>query len=114
MAGVGDHGIDFGVVVLGVVMEEEELFDATFKSEFDYVVDAAVTPAAVLSVFFAVVLGVHDKDVDVFQECGDLAVFVAGVFEFGGVAAAAELGIVAMAEVRFIVGEESDRTGGGG
>lgn len=114
VASVGDHAVDFGVVVLGVVMKEEEAFDFGYEGEFDDVVDAAVAPAAVFGIFFTIVLGVHDEDVDSFDEFGDFAVFVAGVFEFGGVAAAAILGIVAVAEVRFVVRKESDGAAGSG
>src|SRR5262245_12723115 len=101
VAGVSDHVVYFGVVVLGIVMKEEELLHIGFEGEFDDVVDAAVTPATVFGIFFAVVLGVHDKDVDALDEVGDFAVFVAGVFHFGGVAAAAIFRIMTMAEVRF-------------
>ena len=100
--------------MLGVVMEEKELFDSALEGEFDDVVDAAVAPAAVVSVLLAIVLGVHDEDVNIFEEGGDFAVFVAGVFEFGSVAAAAELGVVTMAKMRFVVGKESNGTAGGG
>ena len=114
VAGVGDHAVDFGVVVLGIVMEEEEAFDFGFKGEFDDVIDAAVAPAAVFGIFFAGVLGIHNENIDAFDEFGDFAVLVAGVFEFGGVAAAAVLGIVAMTEMRFVVGEESNGAAGSG
>ena len=93
-------------------MEEEKAFDAGFEGEFDDVVDAAVAPAAVFGIFFAGVLGVHDEDVDGFDEFGDSAVFVAGIFEFGGVAAAAVLRIMAMAEVRFVIRKERDGAAG--
>ena len=111
-AGVSDHLIDFGVVVLGVVMEEEEAFHVGLQGEFDDVIDAAVTPAPMLSVFVAIVLRVHDEHVDAFDEFGNFAIFVAGKFKFGGVAAATELGIMTMAEVRFVVREESDGAAG--
>ena len=114
VAGVSDHLVDFGVVMLGVVMEEEKALNFGFQGEFDDVVDAAVPPATVFGIFLAVVLGVHDKDVDAFDEFGDFAIFVAGVFHFGGVAAAAILGIVAVTEVRFVVGKEGDGATGSG
>src|SRR5262249_3261745 len=63
-------------------------------------------------IFFAVVLRVHDEDVNALDEFGDFAVFVAGVFHFGGVAAAAIFRIVAMAEVRLVVREEGDGAAG--
>ena len=114
VTGVRDHAVDFGVVVVRVVMEEEEALNFGFQGEFDDVVDAAVAPAAVFGIFVAIVLGIHDEDVDVFDEFGDFTVFVAGVFHFGGVAAAAIFRIVTMAEVRFVVGEESNRAAGSG
>ena len=114
VTGVRDHAVDLGIVVLGIVMEEEEALNFGFQGEFDDVVDAAVAPPAVLGIFFAVVLGVHDEDVDAFDEFGDFAVFIAGVFHFCGVATTAVLGIMAMAEVGFVVGEEGNGAGGSG
>jgi len=114
LASVGDHAIDFRVIMIGVVMEQKESFHVRFEREFDDVVDAAVTPATVLAVFLAVILSIHDEDIDAFDELCNFTVFIAGVFQFGGVTAAAELGIVAMAEMRFVVGEKGDRAVAGG
>lgn len=108
--GVGDHAVDFGVVVFRIVMEKEELFHIAFEGEFHNVVDTAVTPSAMLGIFVAIILGVHDEDVDVFDKCCDLFVFITSVFKLGGVTATAKLSIVAVAEMRFIVGEKSDGT----
>src|SRR3954470_9444755 len=94
-------------------MEEDAALDGCFEREFYDVIDAAVAPAAVLLVFFAIVLGVHDEDVHVFDELGDPSIFVAGVFEFGGVTAATELGIVAMTEMRFVVRKKGNRAANG-
>ena len=103
---MGDHGIDFGVIVVRVVVEKEELFHIALDGEFDDIVDAAMAPATVFGVFFAVVLGVHDENINSFEKFGDFAIFVAGVFKLGSVAAAAKLRIVTMAEMRFVIGEE--------
>jgi hypothetical protein len=114
VSGIGDHAVDFGVVVFRVVMKEEEALHLGFQREFDDIIDTAVSPAAVLGIFFAGVLGVHDEDIDAFDEFGDFAVFISGEFHFGGVAAAAKLRIVTMAEVGFVVGKKSDGAAGSG
>ncbi len=81
-AGVGDEGINFFVVVVGVVVEEDEFFDAGFEREGYGVVHAAVAPAGVADVFVAVVLGIEDENVGVADEINHVAV-VAAFARFG-------------------------------
>ena len=81
-AGVGDEGINFFVVVVGVVVKEDEFFDASLEREGDGVVHTAMTPAGVPDVFLAVVLGIEDEDVGVADEVNHVAV-VAAFARFG-------------------------------
>ena len=62
-------------------MEQEELFDFGFERESDDVIQTGVTPADVLFVFFAVVLGIHDEDVHAAKEGDDFAFLALGKFE---------------------------------
>jgi len=50
------HGIDHGVVVIGIVMEKEELADTGVEGERNSGRDRAVAPADVTLVFFVGVL----------------------------------------------------------
>lgn len=101
-----EHGGDFGVVVVGVVMEEAEAFDLGEHAEGDDIIDAAVAPTDAFGVFGVVVLGVHDEEVGLVEELDELLVLFAGVADIVVGGFTFLVGFHAL--VGFVVGEVGD------
>ena len=77
----GEHFGNLGVVMIGIVVKEEKLFDSGKQRQCDDVVHAAVTPADVGLIFSVVVLGIDDEHIGVLEELDDLLVLFAGEFQ---------------------------------
>ena len=63
--------------MVGVVVEEDELFHAGLEGECHGVIHAAVAPAGVGLVFSAVVLGIQNQNIGVLDEINHVAVIAA-------------------------------------
>ena len=113
-AGVRGHAVEFGVVVIGIVVKEKKLFDAGFHGDGEGVVHAAVSPPDVLVVFVAIVLRVENQHVGAAQELDRFLFLGPREFQrgpaFGGDGGREAL----MAAMRLIVREKRQRTLVGG
>jgi len=74
---VFDERVNFFVVVIGVVVEENELFDAGLQCEGNGIVHATMAPPDVPLVFSPVVLGIQDEDVSIADEINHFEVIAA-------------------------------------
>jgi len=77
-AGIGEDGVQLVVGAVGVVVEEQEVFDAGVGGLTDHGIDAAMAPADAGGVFGGGVLGVVDEDVRLVDEGADVALAAEG------------------------------------
>ena len=77
-SGVGEDDVQLIVGAIGVMMEEEEMFDPCFGGLTNHGVDTTVAPADSGGVFLGRVLGVVDQDIDPLDQGADLAVALEG------------------------------------
>ena len=56
-----DHAVYPGIIVIGIMMEEEKAFDLGRQGQSDNVIDAAVAPVNMLRVLLAIILRIDDK-----------------------------------------------------
>ena len=93
LAGPGEDGVEGGVVVVGVVVEEDQLFDVGAGGEAGGFEPCAMAPADAMGEELGRVLSVVDEDVRVGGGVkqagvgGGVAVFVVGGVDDGGVVA---------------------------
>jgi hypothetical protein len=76
--GAAYKAVNLPVVVLGVVVEKDELPDAGLQREHDRILHATMSPAGVLRVFGVVVLGIENQDVGIANKVNHQAVIPAG------------------------------------
>lgn len=73
-----ENDVELIVGAIGVMMEEEEMFDPRFGGLTNHGVDTTVAPADSGGVFLGRVLGVVDQDIDPLDQGADLAVALEG------------------------------------
>lgn len=91
-AGIGEDGVQLVVGAVGVVVEEQEMFDAGVGGLADHGIDAAMAPADAGGVFGGGVLGVVDENVRLVDEGADVALAAQGGTGWGGLGAAGGVG----------------------
>jgi hypothetical protein len=101
-----------GIVMLGIMMEQKEVFYLRLKSQIYDVIQTGVAPPTVSFVFVTFILGVHDKDVATVQKLQDFLVFVPGQLGSFFVTDTLRAPGMGVAIVWLIVRKESDGTGG--
>src|SRR5437879_5295164 len=62
------HAVDFLIVMIGVMVEEEKTFHPGFKRKLNDIIHAAMAPPAMFAVLVPVVLRVHDQQIGPFDE----------------------------------------------
>ena len=75
---MGQKGINFIIIMVGVMMKEAEFFDAGFDGKRDGVVHTAMAPPFVAFVFFGVVLGIENQDIGAADEFEHVPIHAAG------------------------------------
>ena len=87
IAGFFDYFVNAGVIVIGIMMEQDQFFGAAFQYHIDRFAPVAMAPAAAASfVFFGKVLRIVDQNVCAFRQLAHVLIEdgIAG-FIVGGV-----------------------------
>ena len=76
-----DHGRNFFVVVIGIVMEEKQSLYTGANRELHGIVSAGMTPAAARRIFDRILLGISDQHVRIAEKIDHLLILNSCVFQ---------------------------------